>query len=113
MRSRFDPSLLDPESPFEIDERNRLHLAKHAPYTEADLLDAWADPGAIFLPAAADGPADWLLVASIPGDMIQAPWLLPTAVIRRSVDRSGCTGPRRSKVVDTERRTHEFTDERC
>ena len=72
MRSRFDPSLLDPESPFEIDERNRPHLAKHAPYTEAHLLDAWADPGAIFLPAAADGPADWLLVASIPGDAIQA-----------------------------------------
>jgi len=77
MRSRFDPSLLDPESPFEIDERNRPHLAKHAPYTEADLLDAWADPGAIFLPAAADGPADWLFVASIPGDMIQAPLAPP------------------------------------
>jgi len=30
-RSRFDPSLLDPESPFEIDERNRPHPAKHAP----------------------------------------------------------------------------------
>jgi hypothetical protein len=73
MRSRFDPSLLDPESPFEIDERNRPHLAKHAPYTEADLFDAWTDPGAVFLPAAADGPADWLLVARIPGDMIQAP----------------------------------------
>jgi hypothetical protein len=77
MRSRFDPSLLDPESPFEIDERNRPHLAKHAPYTEEDLLDAWMDPGAIFLPAAADGPADWLLVASIPGDMIQAPLAPP------------------------------------
>src|SRR5579863_2588404 len=73
MRSRFDPSLLDPESPFEIDERNRPHLARHAPFTEADLFDAWTDPGAVFLPAAADGPADWLLVARIPGDMIQAP----------------------------------------
>jgi hypothetical protein len=73
MRSRFDPALLDPEDPFEIDERNRPHLVKHAPYTDADLLDAWAGPGAILLPAAADGPADWLLVASIPGDMIQVP----------------------------------------
>src|SRR6266550_6323885 len=106
MRSRFDPSLLDPESPFEIDERNRPHLAKHAPYTEADLLDAWADPGAIFLPAAADGPADWLFVASIPGDMIQAPLAPPDSGDPAGVDRSGCTGPRRSKVVGTERRTH-------
>lgn len=108
MRSRFDPSLLDPESPFEIDERNRPHFAKHAPYTEADLLEAWADPGAIFLPAAADGPADWLLVAAIQGEVIQAPLAPPDSVIRLSAGRSGSTGPRRSKVVVIERRTHEF-----
>ncbi|HEY2668675.1 MAG TPA: hypothetical protein VGK51_17730 [Actinomycetota bacterium] len=85
MRSRFDPALLDPENPFEIDDGNRPHLAKHAPFTETDLFDAWTDPGAVFLPAAADGPADWLLVASIPGDMVQVP-LAPSS----SSDSSKC-----------------------
>jgi len=76
-RSRFDPSLLDPESPFEIDERTGHTSPSMLRTRKRILLDAWADPGAIFLPAAADGPADWLFVASIPGDMIQAPLAPP------------------------------------
>lgn len=78
MRSRFDPALLDPDDPFEIDDGNRPHLAKHAPYTAEELVDAWADPGAILLPAAADGPADWLLIAGILGDIVQVPLAAPT-----------------------------------
>jgi hypothetical protein len=73
MRERFDPARLDPDGPFEIDDGNRPHLAKHAPYSPDDLIDVWADPGAVFLPAAADGPADWLLLAAIPGDLVQVP----------------------------------------
>jgi len=48
-RERFDPDRLNPEEPFEIDERNRPHLYKHMPNLEGrsvrvgeeDLLDLW------------------------------------------------------------------------
>jgi hypothetical protein len=43
-RARFDPELLDPDDPIEIDDGNRPHLAKHSPHTDADLMDAWNDP---------------------------------------------------------------------
>jgi hypothetical protein len=43
-RARFDPELLDPDDPFEIDDGNRPHLAKHSPHTDADLMDASNDP---------------------------------------------------------------------
>ena len=73
-RVRFDPDLLDEHQPFEIDDDNRPHLAKHFPYTAEDLADAWNDPKALFVPAALDGPADWLLVARLPGgDLIEVP----------------------------------------
>jgi hypothetical protein len=73
-RVRFDPELLDPDEPFEIDHDNQPHLAKYSPYTDVDLHDAWADPDLLFAEAAADGPADWLLIAALPGgDVIQVP----------------------------------------
>lgn len=73
-RNRFDPERLDEQDPFEIDDDNRTHLAKHSPYTAEDLADAWNDPKALFVPAALDGPADWLLVARLPGgDLIEVP----------------------------------------
>jgi hypothetical protein len=70
---RFDPSLLDPNDPFEVDDRNRPHLAKHAPFTEETLFDAWANPGVIFVPAADDLAADWLMLADVGGAIVQVP----------------------------------------
>ena len=67
--SRFDPELLDESDPFEIDDDNRPHLAKHSPYSPDDLDEAWADPAGIFVEAER-GPADWFLVASLTGDDI-------------------------------------------
>ena len=41
MRERFDLDALDPDDPFELDSGNLPHLAKHAPFTAEDALDAW------------------------------------------------------------------------
>lgn len=61
---------LDSEDPFEIDDRNRAHLAKHPPYTEEDIYDAyWGDP--VFAPS--KPPAELLMIGSIPGDWIVVP----------------------------------------
>lgn len=71
--SRFDPELLDESDPFEIDDDNRPHLAKHSPYTPEDLGEAWADPDGIFVEAVR-GPAEWFLIASLTGgDIVQIP----------------------------------------
>ena len=67
MRERFDLEALDPDDPFELDSGNLPHLAKHAPFTAEDALDAWAFGDPLFYPAAEDGPADWLMVARVPG----------------------------------------------
>jgi hypothetical protein len=69
-RVRFDPELLDEHDPFEIDDANRAHLAKHYPYSADDLVEAWHDPNRLFVAATAEGPADWLLVARLPGGRI-------------------------------------------
>lgn len=85
-RLRFDPALLDDDAPFEIDNDNRPHLAKHHPYTAEDLADAWNDPNVLFVPAGVDGPADWLLVARLPGgDLVEVPLATP-----RSGKREQC-----------------------
>jgi hypothetical protein len=77
-RARFDPELLDDQEPFEIDDENRPHLAKHYPHTADDLAEAWADPDRLFLPATIDGPADWLLVARLPaGAVVEVPLAPP------------------------------------
>ena len=66
-RERFRIEAIDRRNPFEIDNGNRAHLAKPAPFTEHDAFDAWRDPAAILVPAARGGPADWILVAHLPG----------------------------------------------
>jgi hypothetical protein len=78
-RERFDPSLLDPNDPFELDDGNRAHLAKHAPFTEDDVIETWSDAEAIFVPAADDAPADWLLIARLAGGPIVQVPLAPSA----------------------------------
>ena len=77
-RARFDPELLDEHDPFEIDDGNRPHLAKHSPHSAEDLGDAWRDPDRLFVAATAEGPADWLLVARLPGGpVVQIPLAPP------------------------------------
>ncbi len=77
MRQRFDLEALDPDDPFELDDGNIPHLAKHAPFTADDALDAWAFGQPLFYPAAENGPADWLMVARIPGAIVVVPLAPP------------------------------------
>ena len=85
MRERFDLEALDPDDPFELDDGNIPHLAKHPPFTAEDALDAWAFGEPLFYPAAEDGPADWLMVGCIPGGVVVVP-LAPS----RSGDPTRC-----------------------
>ncbi len=73
MRERFDIDALDPDDPFEIDDDNLPHLAKHAPFTAEDALDAWTFGDPLFYPAAEDGSADWLMVARLPEGIVVVP----------------------------------------
>jgi hypothetical protein len=73
MRERLDLDALDPDDPFELDDGNIPHLAKHAPFTAEDAVDAWLFGRPLFYPAAEDGPADWLMVARVPGAIIVVP----------------------------------------
>lgn len=67
---RFDYELLDDEDPFEIDHQ-RAHLFRHPGLGVADLYDVWAGER-IYYPARP--PADWLLVAEVPGgDVLVVP----------------------------------------
>jgi hypothetical protein len=76
MRPRLDIEALDPEDPFELDDGNLPHLAKHAPFTAEDLNDILAsDP--LFYEAKSDGPADWLMVGEVPGHF--TPVVVPLA----------------------------------
>ena len=65
---------LDPEDPFELDGRNRPHLAKHDHFSEADLLDIYYD--AVYYPASEGGAAHWLMVGRPPGE---EPLVVPLA----------------------------------
>jgi hypothetical protein len=82
-RKRFDPELLDDDDPFEIDDDNRPHLAKHYPYSPDDLFAAGADPDRLFVAATADGPADWLLVARVEARVVVVPLAAPRNGVRR------------------------------
>ena len=77
MKERLDLDALDPEDPFELDDGNVPHLAKHAPFTADDVLDAWMFGEPLFYPAAEDGPADWLMVARVPGALVVVPLAAP------------------------------------
>ena len=77
MRERLDVDALDPDAPFELDDGNIPHLAKHAPFTAEDALDAWTFGDPLFYPAAEDGPADWLMVARLPEAIVLVPLAPP------------------------------------
>ena len=99
MRERFDIDALDPEDPFEIDDDNLPHLAKHAPFTSEDVLDAWAFGAPVFYPAAEDGPADWLMVARLPEGVVVVPLAPPRADDLRRCRPIGIYEPSRALVV--------------
>lgn len=98
MRGRFDLDALDPDDPFEIDDDNVPHLAKHAPFTADDVLDAWAFGDPLFYPAAEDGPADWLMVAQLPEAIVVVPLAPPRTHDRRKCRPIGIYEPSRSLV---------------
>jgi hypothetical protein len=79
MRERFDLEALDPDAPFELDDGNLPHLAKHAPFAAEDAIDGWTFGNPLFYPAAPDGAADWLMVAQVPGALILVPLAPPTS----------------------------------
>lgn len=79
MRIRFDYTLVDWEGgdPFEIDDGNRPHLFKHVPFGVEDLYDM-LDGEPVVAPADITlGPADWLLLAELPGEGIAVAPLAP------------------------------------
>jgi len=81
VRARFDIDRLDPDDPFEIDERNLPHLYKHLPIREGrhvpvgveDLKDMYVVGDPIFEPASEDGRADWIMIGEVPGLVLVVP----------------------------------------
>jgi hypothetical protein len=98
MRERFELEALNPDDPFELDSGNIPHLAKHAPFTAGDALDAWAFGDPLFYPAAADGPADWLMVARLPEGVVVVPLAPPRGGDPRKCRPIGIYEPSRSLV---------------
>jgi len=98
MKERFDLGALDSDDPFEIDDGNLPHLAKHAPFTADDVLDAWTFGDPLFYPAADDGSADWLMVARIPGAMVLVPLAPPRSGDPRRCRPIGIYEPSRALV---------------
>jgi hypothetical protein len=73
VRERFDYNLLDPEEPFEVDTQ-LAHLFKHEGMSVDDIYDVFfSDPQ--FVPA--KPPADWLMVAQVPGGAVLCVPLAP------------------------------------
>ncbi|SRR6266540_3356755 len=75
MRQRLDIDLLDPSDPFELDIRGNVpHLFKR--HSLDDLDDVWnSDP--LFYEGDDTGPADWLMVAEVPGGDVLVVALAP------------------------------------
>jgi hypothetical protein len=79
MRHRLDIDLLDARDPFELDMLGNVpHLFKHG-YSVDDVYDVWSsDP--TFFEGHEDGPADWLMVAEVPGgDVLVIPLAPPNS----------------------------------
>lgn len=85
MPDRFDPDLLDPDDPFEMDMGNLPHLHKHLPTERGrqivvgpeDLLDVFLFGRPLFYPADPAGEADWLMVGELPGLVVSVPLAAP------------------------------------
>lgn len=98
MKERFELDALDPDDPFEFDRGNVPHLARHAPFTAGDVLDAWAFGDPLFYPAAEEGPADWLMVARVPGAIVLVPLAPPRSDDPRKCRPIGIYEPSRSLI---------------
>lgn len=70
-RSRFDVEGLDETDPFEVDSQ-LIHLYKHQGMDVCDVYEIWTD-NPVFYPASEGGPADWLMVGQVPGDILLVP----------------------------------------
>ena len=70
-RGRFDVEALDETDPFEVDEQ-LIHLYKHQNMDVCDIYEVWMD-NPLFYPGHEDGPADWLMVGQVPGDILLVP----------------------------------------
>ena len=98
LRERFDLDALDLDDPFELESGNLPHLAKHAPFTAEDALDAWTFGDLLFYPAADEGPADWLMVARIPGALVLVPLAPPRDDAVRKCRPIGIYEPSRALI---------------
>ena len=99
LRERFDLDALDPDDPFELDSGNIPHLAKHAPFTAEDVLDAWAFGDPLFYPAADDGHADWLMLARLPEAIVLVPLAPSRSNDLRKCRPTGINEPSRALVA--------------
>jgi len=98
MSARFDLDALDPDDPFELDDDNLPHLAKHAPFTADDAIDLWVYGDPLFYPAP-HGPADWLMVGRVPGAVIVVPLAPPRSGDQRRCRPIGIYVPNRALVA--------------
>jgi len=73
-RSRFDIEALDEVDPFEVDAQ-LVHLYRHEGMDLCDVYEVWMD-NPLFYPGKEGGPADWLMVGQVPGDILLVP-LMP------------------------------------
>lgn len=73
-KPRFDVNALDPVDPFELDADNEPHLAKHEGCDPELLYSMWGGERLFFR---AHGPADWLLVADMGGEVFFAALMSP------------------------------------
>ncbi len=81
----FNVDDLDPRDPFQIDERNAPHLAKHEGCDPELLYSMWVSECRFF--PAAHGPADWFMVADVGGEFFVA------ALMRSAVASDGKCRP--------------------
>jgi hypothetical protein len=74
----LDPGLLDDDDPFEVDTQ-LAHLFKHETFGLDDAYDVYASDPVFLEPM--HGPAEWLMVAEVPGGDVL---VVPLAPSRRS-----------------------------
>lgn len=109
MRSRFDLDLLDPNDPFEIDDRNRPHLYKHLPVAEdryvsvgvEDILDVYLYGDPMYEPGDEEHEADWIMIGEAPGIVLAVPLAPP-----RKPDPSQCRPIGLDSATEEERGRH-------
>ncbi len=91
-RRRFDVEALDEMDPFEVDDQ-LIHLYKHQSMDLCDVYEVWTD-NPLFYPGREEGPADWLMVGQVPGDILLVPLASAHRVNKaRPIGVYPCRGP--------------------